>query len=167
MYLIKMGIRDTFRVPDVSYLLVSIEDNQSLLKVSYNSKDIFDRLNNHSTIQKIMREFYRAEKDKEIYIMLHSVGVKHFNEAILQRYLTTFVTSRKLDRDFKLEEDIDENSMIDMAEALLILHFQPEYNKQSDRFFAGFVLGDRSGKNDPSYGRRKDRNQSEDHHMHL
>lgn len=192
MYFIKMGIRDTFRVPDVSFLLVSIEDNQSLLRVSYNSKgvdyllkhekealknftiqdpeeakklsfnfhakllvgmqfeadgkereekykvlyigqskrkDIFDRLNNHSTIQKIMREFYRTEKDKEIYILLHSVGVKCFNEAILQRYLTTFVNSRRLDRDFKLEEDIDENCMIDMAEALLISHFQPEYNK--------------------------------------
>lgn len=192
LYLIKIGIRNTFCVPDVSFILVSLEDNQSLLKVTYNPKgidyllkhekealknfnisdqeeakklsfniyakrlvgmqfqadgkeqeekykvlyigqskrkDIFDRLNNHSTIQKIMREFYRSEKDKEIYIMLHSVGVKCFNEAILQKYLTTFVTSRKLDRDFKLEEEIDENSMIDMAEALLISHFQPEYNK--------------------------------------
>lgn len=93
-------------------------------------KDIFDRLSSHSTIQKICRENYRSTNNLELYLMIHSVNVKRFEEAMLKDYNTSIISSSKLEREFNLFDTIDENCMIDIAEAMLIAHFQPIYNKK-------------------------------------
>lgn len=183
-------IRSSFRVPDTSYLCITLKDNNSLLKIQYNDKgisylkdndsfayniyaertmggesfdfmihakslvemqmmsdgieynqeyevlyigqskrkNIFDRLKNHSTLQKIMRDNMRAGDNKEIYILLHSVGIKRFVQQDLNMYNASFIFGNTVGSINELDNGIQKEDIVNIAEALLISHFKPEYN---------------------------------------
>lgn len=93
-------------------------------------RDIFDRLSNHSTIQRICRENSRSTNNLELYLMIHSVDSKKFDELNINTYNTRVVSTLNLDSNFSLFDKIDKNCIIDIAEAMLISHFQPMYNKK-------------------------------------
>lgn len=98
-------------------------------------ENIFDRLNSHSTLQKIMRDMMRTTDNKEIYILIHSIEVKQFEKLNLEKLKTIIVLNEPLGRSFKLNEGINIEDVINVAEALLISHFKPPYNdklKKSD-----------------------------------
>lgn len=190
-------VKASLRVPDISYLTIEMQDNNSMIKIGYNTsgveylkdndqfaynvymervnrggqfslmihaknvfemqmaadgieylqeyevlyigkskkENIFDRLNGHSTLQKIMRDTMRSSNDKELYIMIHSIGAKQFEIEDIDAANTSIVLGNTLNRTFKLDTGIDNDNMIDIAEALLISHFKPDYNdklKKSD-----------------------------------
>lgn len=93
-------------------------------------EDIFDRLGNHSTMQKIHREIGKKYIDKELYILLSGVSCKVFDRQYVKRYNTEFMFSNLLGNQFQLMETIHIDEAIDIAEALLIAHFKPEYNSR-------------------------------------
>lgn len=93
-------------------------------------EDIFNRLDNHSTIQKIHRETGKKYIDKELYILLSGVSCKVFDRKYVKRYNTEFMFSNSLGSQFQLMETIHIEEAIDIAEALLIAHFKPEYNSK-------------------------------------
>ncbi len=90
--------------------------------------DIFKRLNNHKTLQKIMRDTYKANLKKEIYIMILSFATKQYSSFCIRNYNANLVTANGIDENYRINGSIDKNAMVDIAEALLISYFQPKYN---------------------------------------
>lgn len=91
-------------------------------------KNIFDRLNNHSTLQKIMRDNMRSGDNREIYILIHSIGIKRLVQWDLNMYNASFVLGNTVDSTDELDNVIQKDDIINIAEALLISHFKPAYN---------------------------------------
>ncbi|MBS7009570.1 hypothetical protein [Anaerostipes sp.] len=91
--------------------------------------DIFNRLNSHHTLQRIMRETYRSNSQKELYIIILSIATKHIETSILPDFNTYFYLSNTLAKGFELNA-LKKDAMINMAEALFISYFQPKYNKR-------------------------------------
>ena len=93
-------------------------------------KNIFDRLNNHSTLQKIMRDSMRDGDNREIYVFIHSVGIKRFVQQDLNMYNASFVFGNTVEKADELNNGIQNDDIINIAEALLISHFKPVYNEK-------------------------------------
>lgn len=91
-------------------------------------ENIFDRLDRHKTIQRIHREVGRKYSDKEIYIWLSDVECKVLDKQDVKQYNTEFWFSNSLGKQFQIFDTIQREEAIDIAEALLISHFKPEYN---------------------------------------
>lgn len=91
-------------------------------------ENIFDRLERHSTIQRIHREIGRKYSDKEIYILLSDIECKILDRQDVKQYYTEFLSSNSLGKQFQVFDTIQREEAIDIAEALLISHFKPEYN---------------------------------------
>lgn len=89
--------------------------------------DIFNRLNSHGTLQRIMRETYRSNSQKELYIIILSIATKHIEASILPHYNAHFLLSNTLAKGFELNA-LKKDAMINIAEALFISYFQPKYN---------------------------------------
>lgn len=89
--------------------------------------DIFNRLNNHGTLQRIMRESYRSSSQKDLYILILSIATKHIETSSIPFYNANFLLSNTLNKGFKLN-NLKKDSMINIAEALFISYFQPKYN---------------------------------------
>ena len=110
------------------------EQEYDILYIGQSKREnIFDRLGNHSTLQTIMRDSMRSGSNKELYILISSIGVKHIDRLPPEVYNTSFVFSTTLDRAFELDNKINGNCMIDIAEAMLISHFKPPYNNKLKR----------------------------------
>lgn len=93
-------------------------------------ENIFERLENHSTIQKIHRDICKKYSNKELYIWLSDVCCKVFDREFIGKYNTEFMISNSLGNQFVLKDAIHKEEAIDIAEALLISHFKPEYNSK-------------------------------------
>ena len=93
-------------------------------------KNIFDRLRNHSTLQKIMRDNVRNETDKDIYLLVHSVGMHAYVNYDLKQYNTKILLGSTVSSINELENNIKQSDIVNIAEALLILHFKPAYNEK-------------------------------------
>lgn len=195
MYCVNYDARALFRVPDISYLNISLVSGDTFLKVEYNEKgidflkenrkclyvtycerieengcfcdmihakmlcalqlkadgieytgeyevlyigqskrkNIFDRLNNHSKLQKIMRDTFKNAEEREIYIMIHSLGSKCYVQDEMEAYNVSIISGNTLSRSFEFENGISHDDMIDIGEAMLISHFKPEYNDKLKR----------------------------------
>lgn len=121
----KTGNREYIGQYEVLYIGQSKKDN------------IFDRLSNHKTLQRIMCDSMRNFRDKELYIMVHSVGRKLFLQQDLESYNATVIIGNAIERSFKMSNvtrdkkinlKINNDDIINIAEALLIYHFKPLYN---------------------------------------
>ena len=64
--------------------------------------DIFNRLNNHGTLQRIMRESYRSSSQKDLYILILSIATKHIETSSIPFYNANFLLSNTLNKGFKL-----------------------------------------------------------------
>ncbi len=123
-------------VDNLMSMAFSNDDNDYIrkYKVLYigqsKQEDIFDRLNNHSTMQKIHREIGRRYTDKELYILLSGVSCKVIDRQYVNHYNTEFMFSNSLGNQFQLMDTIHIEEAIDITEALLISHFKPEYNSK-------------------------------------
>lgn len=93
-----------------------------------NQKNIFDRIENHSTIQKIHREVGKRFKGKSLEIMLCDVHCKIIDRTMISQYNTEMVLASSLEKSFELYDSIRRKEAIDIAEAILIAHFKPEFN---------------------------------------
>lgn len=93
-------------------------------------KNIFDRLKNHSTLQKIMRDKLREGDNKELYVLIQSVGIKRFVQQNFEIYNSLFVFGNKLNAEEDIAGGINNDDIINIAEALLISHFKPHYNEK-------------------------------------
>lgn len=89
--------------------------------------DIFNRLNSHETLQRIMRETYRSNSQKELYILILSIATKHIQTLNSPYYNAHFLFSNTLAKDFEVNA-LKKDAMINIAEALFISYFQPKYN---------------------------------------
>lgn len=93
-------------------------------------KNIFDRLHNHSTLQKIMRNNMRENDNKELYVLLHSVGMKKFVQQNVKMHNSSFIWGNTLTIEEELSDGINYDEIVNIAEALLISHFKPAYNEK-------------------------------------
>lgn len=93
-------------------------------------ENIFERLENHSTIQKIHRDVCKKYRDKELYILLSGVQCKAFTRERIERHNTELIVVHPLGDHFVINDLICENEVIDIVEALLISNFKPEYNRK-------------------------------------
>lgn len=105
------------------------EQEYEILYIGQSKREnIFDRLKNHSTLQKIMRDDMCNGGDKELYVLIHSVGIKHFEQKDLNMYNASFIFGNMLRTIDELDNGIQNQDIINIAEALLISHFKPFYN---------------------------------------
>lgn len=105
---------------DVLYIGQSIKDN------------IYERLSHHETIQKIIRDFNREDFSykHQIYIMVSGVSVNHFTQNNIYELNSIFLTRKKLKNNFAIcNENISKETVVDIAEAMLISFFKPNYNR--------------------------------------
>lgn len=115
------------------YFAVNEEEiirKHQVLYIGQSKQDnIFDRIENHSIIQKINREVGKRFKGKSIEIMLYDVRCKIIDRTSVEKYNAEILSSNSLGNSFELFEAIRRNEAIDISEAMLIAHFKPEYNK--------------------------------------
>ena len=107
-------------------------DEYEVLYIGQSQKEtIYERLYGHNTIPEISR-YLNRENDGEkydIYILVTGVHIKYFKEYGDEQYLTRIISSQNLSEDFLIKEGlITRSEVINIAEAILILFFKPEYN---------------------------------------
>lgn len=111
-----------------------VVDEYEVLYIGQSQKEsIYERLYIHNTIPEILRYFLKDNnRDKyDLYIMTTGVHVKYFEEYNIAKYLTNIITSNSLKEDFIINEGlITKEEVINIAEAILILFFKPEYNEK-------------------------------------
>lgn len=107
-------------------------DEYELLYVGRTHNDtIYERLYNHTTIPKIIRCLNKKDQNdkNEIYVMVTGVHAKLYKEYNFENYSTNIITSNTLQDEFAINKgQIAREETVDIAEAMLILFFKPEYN---------------------------------------
>ena len=93
-------------------------------------EDIFQRLRSHATLQRIMRDDMRRMAPQELYILIHSVAAKYIEQQEEVEPGLSLIAGDTIGRTFRIGGTVDHNAMIDIAEAMLIQHFQPPYNER-------------------------------------
>lgn len=89
--------------------------------------DIFKRLEKHSTIQRIHREISKKHDNKELYILLSGVRCNVINRDILLNN-SELIFSYSMGKKFQLLDIIHKEEVVNIAEAILISYFKPEFN---------------------------------------
>jgi|GEM_PF-5255917 len=74
---VDLHVKADNKIKEEKYELVYIGQSQQ--------DDIFKRLDDHKTLQKVMRDTYRVNSKKEIYIMILSIKAKHYSEFFIPR----------------------------------------------------------------------------------
>ncbi|WP_346897047.1 hypothetical protein [Clostridium sp. UBA7503] len=114
------------------FLTSNLDEIVNKYKILYigrsKQENIFDRLENHGTIQKINRDIGKRFAGKTLDIMLCDVSSKKLDKHSIEKYNTEIICSNSLGNSFELFNSIHRNEVIDISEAMLIAHFKPEYN---------------------------------------
>lgn len=93
------------------------------------SQNIFNRLNNHSTIQAICRDQSYSDTNAELFIMISGAHGKLIEDTVINDGKTSVMLGCSLHDQFKLfGEAVNRERLIDIAEAMLISSFLPKYN---------------------------------------
>lgn len=95
-----------------------------------------DRLNNHSTLQKILAEIQYSSPDDEISILTFKYDQYHIISSMDSRAKAEITDYRDIERFYNIMDNpLTEKQQICLIEAGLIRYFQPKYNTiYKDRF---------------------------------
>lgn len=133
---------DTLMTVPVAYLLKHCEaqlnglDNQEVVYVGQafgtaGERCAIERLSSHSTLQKILADISANEPHMEVLLALYSFGFHRFimsidgiNPALIDGDADKQHYQKVLQSQFK------RSMRVSLAEAALIRHFEPKYNKQ-------------------------------------
>ena len=106
-------------------------DTYELLYIGKSLKeDIYERLNNHKTMQKIVRETNRDYPEKEVFVFIFSVDTEKISQIGVPSFSASIVEGHTLKKDFLLEDSINKSTIVNIAEAILITFFKPQYNSK-------------------------------------
>lgn len=107
-------------------------EKYELLYIGQTKKDnIYQRLYSHNTIPEIVRNLNREDNNEkyELDILVTGVHIKYYEENEIKEYLTNIISANSLQDDFLINEGlIAREEVVNIAEAMLILFFKPEYN---------------------------------------
>lgn len=104
-------------------------DTYELLYIGKSLKeDIYERLSNHKTVQKIVRETNKDYSEKEVFVFIFSVDTKKISQTGIPPLFASIVEGYTLKNDFLLEDSINKSTIVNIAEAILITFFKPQYN---------------------------------------
>ena len=122
---IKINVYDLLNVcmteNDIQEKMTVLYIGQSSPQKEY--KTIFDRLRKHEKILEVFRRYNLEYRDKELMVFLGHVKSKLHNMGGM-----LILSSSMWEKYDSVGEIIDESSIIDISEAMLIYHYKPKYN---------------------------------------